>query len=114
MSRYYMFSPDTKEITYTKDADKVAEWFKDVHNRVVDQQTVDELNVSTVALGLDHNFTGSGDPLIFETMVFYQGKATFYQERYSTYEEALEGHKQIVDRLSSNQAFRAKLKKIDL
>ena len=54
--------------------------------------------VSTVWLGLDHRFMSEGPPLIFETMVFrskknYSGE---YQERYSTEEEAIKGHKQTV------------------
>lgn len=50
-----------------------------------------ELLVSTVFLGLDHNF-GEGKPLLFETMIF-TGEHDGYQERYSTWEEAVEGHK---------------------
>jgi hypothetical protein len=57
--------------------------------------------VSTVHLGLDHQF-GEGPPLIFETMVFpcdADGKPTSWCEldsdRYSTEEEALAGHASI-------------------
>jgi len=50
--------------------------------------------VSTIFLGIDHNF-GGGKPLVFETMIF-GGKHDLYQERYSTYEEAIEGHKRAV------------------
>mgnify|MGYP001599867616 CR=1 FL=1 len=48
--------------------------------------------VSTVWLGLDHNF-GAGPPLIFETMVFGLPDGEEPQERYSTETEALAGHK---------------------
>jgi len=48
--------------------------------------------VSTVWLGLDHNYSPAGPPLIFETMIF-GGEHDQYQERYSTKEEAIEGHK---------------------
>lgn len=51
-----------------------------------------EIHVSTVWLGLDHSFNG-GPPLIFETMIF-GGEHDQYQERYSTEEEALAGHKE--------------------
>ena len=53
--------------------------------------------VSTVWLGLDHNFIG-GPPLIFETMVFPQ-KDVFTeldQARYSTEGEAIVGHEVMV------------------
>jgi len=53
--------------------------------------------VSTVWLGIDHNFTG-GTPLICETMVFPNRK-DFNEldcNRYSTLSEALDGHEQMV------------------
>lgn len=52
--------------------------------------------VSTVWLGLDHNW-GNGEPLIFETMVF-KGKDSMDldMERYSTLEQAQGGHKAMV------------------
>ncbi len=46
--------------------------------------------VSTVWLGLDHQF-GDGPPLIFETMIF-GGPHDQAQWRYSTKQEAKEGH----------------------
>lgn len=57
--------------------------------------------ISTVDLGLDHSF-GSGPPLYYETMIFKKNgdKIDFtelYMERYSTEEEAREGHKKAVE-----------------
>ncbi len=52
--------------------------------------------VSTVYIGMDHSF-GDGPPLIFETMVF--GGDDEIQVRYSTKEEALAGHREVVDSL---------------
>ena len=46
--------------------------------------------VSTVFLGLDHNW-GDGPPLLFETMVF-GGEHDEEQERYATWDEAVAGH----------------------
>jgi len=46
--------------------------------------------ISTVFLGIDHNF-GSGAPILFETMVF-GGKHNGFQQRYSTWREAVYGH----------------------
>jgi len=57
--------------------------------------------VSTVFLGIDHNW-GGGPPLIFETMIFNQGPESErpwheeYQERYSTWEQAEAGHARAV------------------
>src|SRR5262245_14898324 len=50
-----------------------------------------EILISTVFLGLDHQWM-DGPPLLFETMVF-NGPCNEFQERYSTWKEAEEGHK---------------------
>ena len=52
------------------------------------------IRISTVFLGLNHCFR-EGTPLLFETMVF-GGKLDEEMERYSTWEEAEEGHKRWV------------------
>ena len=45
-------------------------WFEEHReDRVVKQEIVGGVRVSTVFLGLDHSF-GGGDPLWFETMIF--------------------------------------------
>jgi hypothetical protein len=71
-------------------------------DRVVKQETLpNDYWVSTVWLGLDHNHSMEGPPLIFETMVTNPaGEWEDYQERYSTEEEAMEGHKRAVRRFS--------------
>ena len=56
-----------------------------------------DVQVSTVFLGLDHSF-GNGPPLLFETMVF-GGDHDQEQERYTTWEEAEDGHKRIMQRV---------------
>lgn len=49
--------------------------------------------VSTVFLGINHDYTGKGPPKIFETMVFPSGSYTEeYCRRYSTWGEAEEGY----------------------
>lgn len=60
--------------------------------------------VSTVWLGLDHSF-GVGLPLIFETMVFAEGSASDELcERYSTWQEAADGHTSIVVNVAAELA----------
>ncbi len=53
--------------------------------------------VSTVWLGMCHNYWGDG-PLVFETMVFSSKESGIdeYCERYSTWSEAEEGHKKAI------------------
>jgi hypothetical protein len=60
----------------------------------------DNIRISTVFLGIDHNFNG-GPPLIFETMAFDDevGFADLECERYSTWDEAEVGHKAMVDKI---------------
>lgn len=59
-------------------------------SRVVRKSTVCGIDVSTVFLGLNHQY-GDGPPLLFETMIF-GGEHDQYQERYSTWGEAEAGH----------------------
>ena len=51
--------------------------------------------VSTIFLGLNHNYEPDGPPLLFETMIF-GGKHDNYCQRYSTKKDALIGHKKAV------------------
>lgn len=58
------------------------------------------LTVSTVWLGVNHNFIGDGPPLIFETMVF--GDHSLAEDacwRYATEDEARRGHEKVVEAL---------------
>ena len=57
------------------------------------------VKVSTVFLGLDHNFSGGGPPLIFETMAF--GDDTEVIDRYPNEEQALAGHRATVAEVAS-------------
>lgn len=65
-------------------------------DRVVDKTVVDGQEVSTVFLGLDHQW-GIGPPVLFETMVFGLGSSLDeHCERYSTWDDAIAGHDRIV------------------
>ena len=52
--------------------------------------------VSTVFLGIDHGWDANR-PVLFETMIFQDGAALDYQERYSTYDDAEAGHRRAVE-----------------
>ena len=63
----------------------------------VGDDTVDGQRVSTVFLSLDHNWDfDSNIPILFETMIF-GGEYSEEMWRYSTYQEALDGHTRIVN-----------------
>lgn len=73
-------------------------------NRHVARTMVGDVRVSTVFLGLDHRFTNSGEPIVFEPMIF-GGPEDGYQERYSTWDAALAGHAIAVALAKSVAAF---------
>jgi hypothetical protein len=62
----------------------------------VGHHVVEGRRVSTVWLGLDHNDFG-GRPHVFETMVFDENGSDIYCTRYTTWEEAEEGHIKALD-----------------
>lgn len=82
-------------------------------NRHVGEDFIADFRVSTIFLGLDHNFFKSARPILFETMVFgpaveykdFKGKtrlmseALDYQIRYHTYDEAEQGHALMCDEI---------------
>lgn len=81
------------------------EWAKDMKgDRTVEKTTLPSGNrVSTVWLGLDHNYSG-GRPLIFETMVFPPDSyADLDMARYSTEDEAKAGHAAMVEKWLSKE-----------
>jgi hypothetical protein len=85
---------------YNMDGEKIsqAEWLTTFENhqaRRVGLTTVNDHDISTVLLGIDHSFGYGGPPLIFETMVFCRNHECDWQDhclRYSTKERALLGH----------------------
>lgn len=84
----------------------------DINDRFMKQDYVKYNNetflISTVDLGLDHNFFDEGDPIYWETMIFKKessGSIDFtdlYCMRYTSLEAAIENHERIV------QAFETK------
>lgn len=104
MSNYYILIGKT-----TKKASNVIEWGRwfanNEKNRVVGIDTKNGVRVSTVFLGIDHNFnpraTGNSEPILFETMIF-GGKHDQYQRRYSTWAEAEIGHKKALEMIKPN------------
>lgn len=97
------------------DLNTFAELCEDFNYKVVKQDEIGDFLVSTIWLGIDHNFYnifhGHGKPLIFETMIFSDNEKydDIYQERYSTEEEALEGHKKAIKE-AERMAFDAAIK----
>ena len=91
---------DGKKPVPTNDFGEIRDLFGDNNKRVVRRTTLKrgdkEITVSTVFLCIDHNYYGSGEPLLFETMIFgdYYDLEDCY--RYRTWEEAEKEHVNIV------------------
>ena len=74
-----------------------AKWFE-AGDRKVAKDMIGDSEVSTVFLGLDHQW-GDGPPMIFETMVF-GGPLGQDQDRYSTWDDAIKGHKNMIEKVN--------------
>jgi hypothetical protein len=87
------YDPDVKEKPWRVDETQVGPWW-----------------ISTVWIGLDHNFGLGGPPIIYETMIFFHGDTEVdgeevkvedwgeeYMERYATREAAQAGHDRAVE-----------------
>lgn len=68
----------------------------------IDEQT--GWSISTVFLGLDHNYTGHGKPILWETMVF-GGPLDGEQDRYQSVEEARKGHQEMCAKVTEALAW---------
>ena len=81
------------------DMESWSKWMSEV-DRHVKKEYIGDYWVSTVFLGIDHNW-GAGNPILFETMVFDNGRSETllggseyhptidnYFQRYSTWEQA--------------------------
>ena len=76
-------------------------WLKwmTAHDWRVAYDIAGDLQVSTVFLGIHHGLghifdTVCGPPIVFETMIFQEDNMDeLYMKRYSTLNEAVEGHK---------------------
>ena len=72
-----------------------ATWFEKTVGRRVAYDKVGDKTISTVFIGIDHNF-GEGEPHLFETMIFPESEV---YERYPTWESAEAGHKKCLEEL---------------
>lgn len=72
-------------------------WFESAgESRIVQQDRLENgVFVSTVFLGLDHNFSGQGPPILWESMIF-KGPHDGEMRRYSSLEDARAGHSELL------------------
>jgi hypothetical protein len=79
----------------------------DLANKIVKQEFITqnekEYLVSTVDLGINHNFR-EGAPLWYETMIFPKGTWNdLYCNRYETREEAQKAHNELIEKIKNNE-----------
>jgi hypothetical protein len=100
------------EPVLVRDAYEWAEWYENFDARRVAESYVAGVRVSTVFLGIDHNYVSGGVPVLFETMVFVSDEQTVEAKcarlrrllvgeeeicvRYATWDEAAAGHEVVV------------------
>jgi hypothetical protein len=92
-----------------------AMWLEKNRQRIIEQDQVEELWVSTIFMGLDHSYRPKGPPLWFETMVFHEPEyeprldrmirpEAGYCERYTTIQEARAGHAAAIEWIKARKA----------
>lgn len=94
--KFYQLDANHQPILCDRDT-----WAWDRQDRRVGLYDQEPILVSTVFLGFDHRFLDDdGPPILFETMIF-GGKHDQYQERYTTWDDAVAGHERAVRRVKS-------------
>lgn len=99
MSDWYIYDENHKPIK--KDVIEASIWLypskeNSTDRRRVKKDTVNNHDISTVFLGLDHGY-GEGEPVLWETMIFGASELDQWQDRYTSYEDALKGHEVAVE-----------------
>jgi hypothetical protein len=98
MSHHYFLNEDHtyRPCDLMEWANQIEDLWRENKKQVADEE-INGKRVSTVWLGIDHNFLG-GRPLLFETMVFDgpRGGSDIYMDRYTTWDEAVKGHQKAV------------------
>ena len=101
MDKYILVN---KEVVPAPSVEEWGEWWENHNNRRVAQETIGDVRISTVFLGLDHGFkpvNHCNPPIVFETMIF-GGKHNDYQERCCTWDDAIKMHKAAVELVKSD------------
>ena len=75
--------------------------FNDIEKRRLGYDEIGNKIISTIFLGLDHSFSLTGEnPMPFETAISIDGEFDIV-ERYRSYNDAMEGHKKWIKKISS-------------
>lgn len=77
---------------------RVSEWSLETNHRIVQQTEMGTHKISTVFIGIDHNFGDGKVPILFETMVFSENGEGILCHRCSTYDEAITIHNGLISK----------------
>jgi hypothetical protein len=97
----YIYDPTTGEIKPV-DVKEYAEWSRNWPDaRRIEETTIGDCWISTVFLGIDHRYGADGPPVLFETMVFWDGHKDIHNDymRCCTIEEANHQHAEMCTRI---------------
>ena len=108
--RFYKLDADN-HLVPMRDVLEWGVWLEDADRRVGYTQVTSQIIVSTVFLGLDHNFFEDGPPIVFETLVM-GGPLDGEMARYSSWDDAETGHRMLVKRV--RKAIGQKIKDVEL
>lgn len=105
----YILAEDGKTPVVCEDMHEWGRWMQDAKARKVALTVIPGGRISTIFLGLDHQY-GDGPPLLWETM-YFEGDSfkDLACERYTTYEEAVIGHAEMVREFTAKQTWIDKL-----
>lgn len=92
---YYIL--EGKKIVQVEDILTWGTFYSKISKRRVGSDNIQGVSISTVFLGIDHNFSSDGPPVLFETMSFgkiLSPECILY--RYCTYNAAYNTHRRLV------------------
>ncbi len=92
---HYILTNDREVVAVS--AKEWGRWFDTTDRHVADLRDED-IRISTTFIGLDHS-SGDGPPLVFETLVF-GGPLDGEEEHCSTWQQAIEMHHQMAQRVT--------------
>lgn len=100
---WYILDENNKPIKST--VLEAGRWMENnLDKKAVKQESIGDARVSTVFLGLDHAWPkDENTPILWETMIFGGEHDQNYQERYTSYEDALEGHQRAIDLIKNSK-----------
>lgn len=98
---FYILDENNQPVKVNNSNDWPNGFGEDMRRVALDE--INEVSISTVFLGVDHNIGGL-KPVLWETMCFSHNlDYDQYQEKYTSHEEAIAGHKKCVDAVRANK-----------